>query len=31
VDSDSDPVWSPDGKRVAFVRQPAVTRDSPEG
>jgi dipeptidyl aminopeptidase/acylaminoacyl peptidase len=31
VDSDSDPVWSLDGKRVAFVRQPAVTRDSPEG
>jgi len=31
VDSDSDPVWSSDGKRVAFVRQPAVTRDSPEG
>ena len=31
VDSDSDPVWSQDGKRVAFVRQPAVTRDSPEG
>jgi dipeptidyl aminopeptidase/acylaminoacyl peptidase len=31
VDSDSDPVWSLDGNRVAFVRQPAVTRDSPEG
>jgi dipeptidyl aminopeptidase/acylaminoacyl peptidase len=31
VDSDSDPVWSLDGKRVAFVRQPAVTRDTPEG
>jgi dipeptidyl aminopeptidase/acylaminoacyl peptidase len=31
VDSDSDPVWSLDGKRVAFVRQPAVTRDSPQG
>ena len=23
VDSDSDPVWSVDGKHVAFVRQPA--------
>jgi dipeptidyl aminopeptidase/acylaminoacyl peptidase len=31
VDSDSDPVWSLDGKRVAFVRQPAVPRDTPEG
>jgi dipeptidyl aminopeptidase/acylaminoacyl peptidase len=31
VDSDSDPVWSLDGKRIAFVRQPAVTRDTPEG
>jgi len=31
VDSDSDPVWSSDGKRVAFVRQPAVTRDTPDG
>jgi len=31
VDSDSDPMWSPDGKRVAFVRQPAVPRDTPDG
>jgi dipeptidyl aminopeptidase/acylaminoacyl peptidase len=31
VDSDGDAVWSPDGKRVAFVRQPAVPRDTPEG
>ncbi|HEY2457960.1 MAG TPA: prolyl oligopeptidase family serine peptidase [Candidatus Acidoferrum sp.] len=31
VDSDSDAVWSMDGKRVAFVRQPAVPRDTPEG
>ena len=31
VDSDSDPSWSPDGKQVAFVRQPAVPRDTPEG
>jgi dipeptidyl aminopeptidase/acylaminoacyl peptidase len=31
VDSDSDAVWSMDGKRIAFVRQPAVPRDTPEG
>ncbi|HTZ31999.1 MAG TPA: prolyl oligopeptidase family serine peptidase [Methylomirabilota bacterium] len=31
VDSDSDPVWSLDGKHVAFVRQPAVRRDTPDG
>jgi dipeptidyl aminopeptidase/acylaminoacyl peptidase len=31
VDSDSDPVWSLDGKSVAFTRQPAVPRDTPEG
>jgi dipeptidyl aminopeptidase/acylaminoacyl peptidase len=31
VDSDSDPTWSLDGKRVAFVRQPAAPRDTPEG
>jgi dipeptidyl aminopeptidase/acylaminoacyl peptidase len=31
VDSDSDPVWSLDGKRVAFTRQPAERRDAPQG
>ena len=31
VDSDSDPVWSLDGKRVAYVRRPAVPRDTPDG
>jgi len=31
VDSDSDVEWSPDGKQIAFVRQPAVPRDTPEG
>ena len=31
VDNDSDPVWSMDGKQVAFVRMPAVPRDTPEG
>ncbi|HWY42454.1 MAG TPA: prolyl oligopeptidase family serine peptidase [Candidatus Sulfotelmatobacter sp.] len=31
VDSDQSPQWSADGKRVAFVRQPAVRRDTPEG
>jgi dipeptidyl aminopeptidase/acylaminoacyl peptidase len=31
VDGDSSPQWSLDGKRIAFVRQPAVTRDTPEG
>jgi dipeptidyl aminopeptidase/acylaminoacyl peptidase len=31
VDSDSDAVWSLDGRRVAFVRQPAVPRDTPLG
>jgi dipeptidyl aminopeptidase/acylaminoacyl peptidase len=31
VDTDSDAVWSTDGKRVAFVRQPAQKRDAPQG
>jgi dienelactone hydrolase len=31
VDTDSDPVWSLDGKRVAFVRRPAEPRDAPAG
>jgi dipeptidyl aminopeptidase/acylaminoacyl peptidase len=31
VDTDSDAVWSADGKRVAFVRQPAEKRDAPQG
>jgi dipeptidyl aminopeptidase/acylaminoacyl peptidase len=31
VDSDSSPAWSLDGKRIAFVRQPAQTRDTPQG
>jgi dipeptidyl aminopeptidase/acylaminoacyl peptidase len=31
VDSDSNPVWSLDGKRIAFVRRPAQPRDTPEG
>jgi dipeptidyl aminopeptidase/acylaminoacyl peptidase len=31
VDSDSDAVWSLDGKHIAFVRQPAVPRDTPQG
>jgi dipeptidyl aminopeptidase/acylaminoacyl peptidase len=31
VDSDSSPQWSLDGKHIAFVRQPATTRDTPEG
>ncbi len=31
VDSDGDPAWSLDGKHVAFTRQPAVPRDTPEG
>jgi dipeptidyl aminopeptidase/acylaminoacyl peptidase len=31
VDSDSSPQWSLDGKRIAFIRQPAMPRDAPEG
>lgn len=31
VDGDSNPQWSLDGKRIAFVRQPAVPRDTPSG
>lgn len=31
VEVDGDAVWSLDGRRVAFVRQPAIPRDTPEG
>jgi dipeptidyl aminopeptidase/acylaminoacyl peptidase len=31
VDSDSNPTWSLDGKRIAFVRRPAAPRDTPLG
>ena len=31
VDSDSVAVWSLDGKHIAFVRRPAVPRDTPSG
>jgi dipeptidyl aminopeptidase/acylaminoacyl peptidase len=31
VDTDSDPTWSVDGKRIAFVRRPAEPRDTPQG
>jgi len=31
VDSDSDPSWSLDAKRIAFVRRPAEPRDTPQG
>ncbi len=31
VDSDGDPAWSLDGRRIAFVRRPAEARDSPQG
>jgi dipeptidyl aminopeptidase/acylaminoacyl peptidase len=31
VDSDSGAVWSLDGKHIAFVRRPAMQRDSPNG
>jgi dipeptidyl aminopeptidase/acylaminoacyl peptidase len=31
VDTDSDAVWSLDGKRIAFVRRPAEPRNTPTG
>ena len=31
VDSDEDPVWSLDSKRIAFVQFPAKPRDTPQG
>jgi dipeptidyl aminopeptidase/acylaminoacyl peptidase len=31
VDSDGDPAWSLDGRRIAFVRRPAEARDAPQG
>jgi dipeptidyl aminopeptidase/acylaminoacyl peptidase len=31
VDTDSDPTWSIDGRRIAFVRLPAEPRDTPAG
>src|SRR6266478_6353066 len=31
VDTDSNPVWSLDGKRIAFVRRAAQPRDTPSG
>ena len=31
VDTDSNPEWSADGKQLAFIRRPAVPRDTPEG
>ncbi len=31
VDTDSDPAWSLDAKRIAFVRRPAEPRDTPSG
>jgi dipeptidyl aminopeptidase/acylaminoacyl peptidase len=31
VDTDSDPTWSVDGKRIAFVRRLAEPRDTPQG
>jgi len=31
VDSDGSLAWSFDGKRIAFVRQPAEKRDAPQG
>src|SRR5256885_12345579 len=31
VDTDSDPMWSPDSQQIAFVRRPAEPRDTPAG
>jgi dipeptidyl aminopeptidase/acylaminoacyl peptidase len=31
IDSDSEPCWSEDGKRIAFVRRPAQPSDTPQG
>jgi dipeptidyl aminopeptidase/acylaminoacyl peptidase len=31
VDTDSDPAWSLDGQRIAFIRRPADPRDTPQG
>jgi len=31
VDADGDSAWSPDSKRIAFIRQPAEPRDTPLG
>ena len=31
ADSDSTPEWSADGKYLAFIRQPAMPRDTPDG
>jgi dipeptidyl aminopeptidase/acylaminoacyl peptidase len=31
VDRDSDPTWTMDGRRVAFIRRPAEPRDTPQG
>ncbi len=31
VDNDSNVEWSLDGKQIAFVRRPAVARDTPDG
>jgi len=31
VDSDATPEWSEDGKHLAFIRRPAIPRDTPEG